>query len=198
MTQESPDMLLHHPTVQNTVFFMSWGSCTTCLHRVALTCGLCKAAEGVFRVALLTMLWLPPAEGGGRGLGLPGQVYGHNLGLQVGHEVQLSQQTPRDPIVICVLNNKPCIWDEEKQSVWLCRAERGQFILCSGAANSHPVLRPSDKHPGSSSFCGQSPAAKVTWSPAATCYLDCFHQTRRIKSFMPSGKLMIIPQKWQE
>lgn len=147
MTQESPDMLLHHPTVQNTVFFMSWGSCTTCLHRVALTCGLCKAAEGVFRVALLTMLRLPPAEGGGRGLGLPGQVYGHNLGLQVGHEVQLSQQTPRDPIVICVLNNKPCIWDEEKQSVWLCRAERGQFILCSGAANSHPVLRPSDKHP---------------------------------------------------
>lgn len=55
------------------------------------------------------MLWLPPAEGGGRGLGLSGQVYGHNLGLQVGHEVQLSQQTPGDPIVICVLNDKSCV-----------------------------------------------------------------------------------------
>lgn len=81
----------------------------TGLHRVALTRGLCKAAEWIFRTALLTVLWLPPAEGSGRSLGLPGQVYGHYLGLQVGHEVQLSQQTPGDPIVICVLNNESCI-----------------------------------------------------------------------------------------
>lgn len=63
------------------------------------------------------MLWLPPAEGGGRGLGLPGQVYGHHLGLQVRHEVQLSQQAPGDPVVIRVLNNKSCIYKEEKQLV---------------------------------------------------------------------------------
>ena len=70
------------------------------------------------------MLGLPPSKSCSRCLWLSWKVDGNDLWFQKWHEVQLSKQMPEYPIVIWILNNKPCV--KRHKSSYLDSFPRGK------------------------------------------------------------------------